>query len=207
MQASDMETHFARSDGRFVFAGWARPIAPVVFGVDDSTLEIFKGGLDPVCALTGHRLVATDPDLGANFRAFVFRDWAELLEVPELDRPVPDPASLVARVEAAQANQYRLFHLDDLGAIRAVLVCLRMDPAVSSLAAGTLALDQVAQTMLLRSDTAFNDRATLAKAGDRTVLRPEIADPLRVADAPVLPHVAQDPFYALRLAARMGAHR
>ena len=203
MQASEIEALFTREDGQFLFARWGRPIAPVVFGVEAQTLEVVKGALEAVCVLSGHKMAETDPELGANFMMFFFREWSELPEVPNLDRLVPDLRPLVERLEAADANQYRVFRFDEAGAIKAAFVFLRMDEHLSAVPAETLALSQVVQTMLLWSDTAFRAQSPLAVAGDKTVLRPDVAALIRAAYDPVMPDTAQDPSTALRLAARV----
>lgn len=196
---------FTRSDGRFVFARWGRPIAPVVFGVDDATLGMMKGALEAVCRLAAHEMAETDPELGVNLMVFFFRDWDELAAVPDLDRLIPELGPLLERLETAGANQYRIFRFDAAGAIRASFVFLRMDESLRDQPAEALALSQVVQTMLLWSDTAFADRSPLALTpGGATVLHPEIGGLLRVAYDPVLPAFADDASHALRLSARMG---
>ena len=77
---------FTRKDGSYFCARWGRPIVPVVFGVDDATLAIVKGAIEAVVALAGHKMAETDPELGANLMVFFCRDWAELPQVPNLDR-------------------------------------------------------------------------------------------------------------------------
>ena len=79
-----------------------------------------------------------------------------------------------------------------------------MDAALSEMPAEGLALGQAAQSMVLWSDLAFRAQAILATAGDKLLLRPDIADLLRVAYDPILPPVAHDKSHALRLAARLG---
>jgi len=201
----EIEALFTRDSGEFLFARWGRPIAPVVFGVEDQTLSVVKGAFEPVAALSGHKLAETDPELGSNCMVFFFRDWEELPQVHGMDRLIPELGPLVQRLSAAGANQYRVFRFDATGAIKAAFVFIRMDRELSRLPAETLALNQVVQTILLWSDTAFRDRSPLALAGDKTILRPEIAGLIRAAYDPVLPAVAEDPSHALRLYARMEA--
>lgn len=205
MQASEIEALFTREDGQFLFARWGRPLAPVVFGVEEQTLQTVKGALEALCVLSGHKMAETDPELGANFMVFFFRDWAELPEVPNLDRLVPDLGPLVERLKKADANQYRIFRFEESGAIQAAFVFLRMDEHLSAVPAEALSLSQVVQTMLLWSDTAFRTQSPLAVVGDKTVLRPDVAGLIRAAYDPVLPDVAYDPSHALRLAARLQA--
>ncbi len=194
---------FTRSDGSYAFARWGRPIAPVVFGVEDDTLKVIKGALEAVVTLAGHEMAETDPELGANLMVFFCRDWSELVQVPNLDRLVPDLGPLVARLEAAEANQYRIFRFDAGGGIKASFVFLRMDTHLQAVSADVLALSQVVQTILLWSDLAFRDRAPLAIVDGHTILRPDIAGLIRAAYDPVLPAVASDPAHALRLFARL----
>ena len=195
---------FTRADGEFLFARWGRPIVPVVFGVEDATLSVVKGAVEAVVAMAGHKMAETDPELGANLMMFFFRDWQELLAVPDLDRLVPDLAPLVARLGAEGANQYRIFRFDKDGAIRAAFVFLCMDEDLSAVPAETLALSQVVQTVLLWSDCAFTDRSALGQLADgRVVLRPDIGALIRAGYDPVLPAMSREPAHALRLAARV----
>jgi hypothetical protein len=197
---------FTRADGQFLFARWGRPIVPVVFGVEDATVSTLKGAIEAVVALADHRMAETDPELGANLMVFFLRDWDELTETPNLDRLIPDLGPLVARLNDADANQYRAFRFDETGAIKAAFVFIRMDDAMSQAPAETIALSQIVQTILLWSDTAFLGTSPLAilRAGGPAILKPQIADLIRAAYDPVLPASATDPAHALRMAARLG---
>lgn len=208
MTADEVAALFTRSDGSYLCARWGRPIAPIVFGVEDKTLGVVKGAFEAVCAMAGHQMAETDPELGCNVMVFFFRAWQELLEVPGLDRLVEGLEPLVARLEAAEANQYRVFRFEADGGIRACFVFLRMDAELSKVPAETLALSQVVQSILLWSDTAFTDRSPLAQTGGgRVILRPDIADVIRAAYDPVLPVAATDASHALRVMARIAASR
>ena len=125
--------------------------------------------------------------------------------MPDLDRLVEGLAPLVTQLKSVDANQYRVFRFDEKGAIKAAFVFLRMDKHLSPVPAETLALSQVVQTCLLRSDLAFRDRSPLAVAGEQTILRPDIAAVIRAAYYPVMPLAAQDASHALRLFARIEA--
>ncbi|MDX2485228.1 MAG: hypothetical protein QNK42_16385 [Pseudodonghicola sp.] len=207
MTPQEIEALFTRDSGEFLFARWGRPIAPVVFGVEDETLAVVKGAFEAVAALAGHHLAETDPELGSNCMVFFLRDWEELPQVPGMDRLVPDLVPLVARLAAAEANQYRMFRFDEAGAIKAAFVFLRMTPALSQLPADVLALNEVVQCILLWSDGAFRTRSPLAQAGDKTILHPQIAALIRAAYDPVLPAATREPAQALRLFARMEAEQ
>lgn len=204
ISTEDVEALFTRADETYLFARWGRPIVPVVFGTDDRTLEIVKGAVEAVVLMAGHSMAETDPELGVNLMFFFFREWDELLHVPDLDRLVPDLAPLVERLKAAEANQYRIFRFDESGAIKASFVFLRMDEELSQVPADTLALAQVVQTIVLWSDTAFVGRSPLAQAPEgKVILRPDIGAVIRAGYDPVMPVVAQDASHALRLAARI----
>lgn len=202
MDPTAVEALFTRADGDYFFARWGRPIVPVIFGVDDQTLAVFKGALEAMVGLARHTIAETDPEFGANLMVFFCQDWAELGDVPHMDKLVPDIGPLTAKLQAADANQYRLFRFDKSGAICACFVFLRMDAHLSQVSADTLALSQMTQTILLWSDLAFRTQSPLALVKATTVLRPEIAAVIRAAYDPVLPVVARDASHALRVAAR-----
>lgn len=202
----DIEALFTRADGQFLFARWGRPIVPIVFGVEDDTISVFKGAIEAVVALADHKMAEHDPELGANLMIFFLREWNELTDTPNLDRLIPDVGPLVARLKQAGANQYRSFRFDEEGGIKAAFVFIRMDDAMAQASADTIALSQIVQTILLWSDTAFRNASPLAilKDDGPAVLKPEIAGVIRAAYDPVLPVSAADPSHALRLFARMG---
>lgn len=204
MTAEEVAALFTRADGSFLCARWGRPMAPVVFGVAPASLGVFKGAFEAVGQLAGHPVAETDPELGVNLMVFAVRDWAELAEVPGLERLIPDLAALLERLRAAGANQYRVFRFDADGGIKAAFVLLRMDDDLQAVPAEVLALSQAVQTVLLWSDTAFAGTSPLALAGERVILRPDIAAVIRAAYDPVLPVCATDPGHALRLKARIG---
>ena len=204
MGPGQIEALFTRGDGQYLFARWGRPIVPVVFGVEDASLAVFKGAIEAVVTLARHRMAETDPELGANLMLFVFRDWGELLEVKDLGRLVPELPALVARLQAAGANQYRLFRFDAEGAIKAAFVFLKLDAALAAMEAETLALALAVQVILFWSDRAFGGTSPLARVGGRVILRPEIGGVIRAGYDRVLPVVARDHAHALRLAARVG---
>lgn len=205
MEHQEVEQLFTRADGTYLFARWGRPIAPIVFGVQDETLSLVKSAVEALCLASGHGVAETDPELGTNMMVFFFSDWDELLHVPDLDRMIPDLVALVGRLQTADANQYRIFRFDEAGAIKACFVFLRMDEHLNAVSADTLVLSQVLQSMLLWSDAAFQGQSPLATVENgQTIVRPEIAAVLRAAYDPVMPGMDQDKSHALRLTARIG---
>lgn len=202
--AEAIEALFTRSDNSYLCARWGRGVSPVVFGVDDATLTVVKAAFGSVFALADVPFGDVDVELGSNLMVFFFRDWQELAETPNLDRLVPDLGPLVTRLQAAQANQYRFFRFDAAGGIKAAFVFVRMDAAMQSLTAETIALTQAVQTVVLWSDLAFGEAAPLALLPNGAALvKPEIAALIRAIYDPVLPVAATDPTHALRVAARI----
>lgn len=203
MTPDQIEAHFTRADGEFLCARWGRPIVPVVFGVEDATLSTIKGAIELVVGFAGHKMAETDPEFGANLMFFFCREWNDLVDVPNLDRLVPELRQVVERLERADANQYRIFRFDRDGAICACFVFLRMDDEMSKLPAETIALGQAVQMLVLWSESAFAQASPLALAKGVPVLRPEIGGVLRAVYDPILPAAAKDKTHALRLFARM----
>lgn len=203
----EIEALFTRADGRYVFARWGRPIAPVVFGVEESTLQTVKGAIEAVVTLAGHHMAETDPELGANLMFFFFSEWKELLEVPNLEQLIPDLNGVVARLIAADATQYRAFRFDEEDAIQAAFVFVRVAGEAAQQSADTLALGEAVQVILLWGEAAFANRSPLALVpGDNSaVLRPEIAGVIAAAYDRMMPTAARDKSHALRLFARLQA--
>ena len=202
MDLDQIETCFTGSQG-YRFARWGRPIVPIVFGVEDETLQTLKGAIEVVVALAGHKMAETDPELGANLLFFFFRDWDELADVKDLDQVLPDMGGLLERLKAADANSYRLFRFDEVGAIKAAFVFMRAESQMLAIPAEDLALSEAVKMILLWSDDAFKPHGPLAKAGETVVLRPDISALIQAAYDPVMPLEAQDKSHALRLAARI----
>ena len=199
-----IEAYFTRSDGQYIFARWGRPIAPVVFGVQDETLVTLKTAIQSMVVLANHELVETDPELGANAMFFFFLSWDELLEVNDLDRIIPDLGNLVERLKSTHANQYRFFRFDTDGGIKAVFTFISMDENLTSVPAEVLCLNQVVQMFLLWSDDAFKDNSpTLITKKGGVIINPIIGDIVRVVYDPTMPLVSNDKSHALRAQARI----
>ena len=197
-------TLFTRADGAFRFARWGRALAPVVYGTNDEGIRIFEEALRSVAGLAGIGIQDLDPELGANFLVFFSRDWAELREVPHLEKLIPDLGKLVTMLQTTGANQYRIFGFDEDGAIRICITLLRYDADLQQVSAQTLAVSQSVQGLLLWSDTAFTGESPIALIDDgRCIVKPWYADLIRAAYDPVLTATAADPSFALRLAARI----
>lgn len=194
---------FTRPDGTYAFARWGRPIVPVVFGVEDTTLSVVKGAVEAMVTLAGHQMAETDPELGANLMIFFLRDWDELLAVRDLGRLVEGLETLVPRLKAQEATQYRAFRFDEAGAIKAAFVFVRMEATMAQLPAEDIALMQAVQVILLWAEGALREFPPLARAGDVAVLRPDFAALIAAAYDRMMPMAAGDSSHALRLAARV----
>jgi len=205
MTPEQIEQLFTRTDGSYAFARWGRPIVPLVFGVEDETLKVVKGAVEAVATLAGAQMEELDGELGANLMFFFFRDWDELLAVPDLGRLIPDLEPLVGRLKAADASQYRAFRFDDQGAIQAAFVFLRMTGEMADVPAETLALAQSVQVILMWGDHAFAETSPLAVLPETgaTILRPEIAGVIAAGYDRMMPSSADDSSHALRLFARL----
>lgn len=180
---------FTRPDGTFLCARWNRPVAPVIFGLADDSLDIFRVAIRAVVTDAGATLAETDPDMGANLMLFFCRDWPELQGLPDLDRLTGQPG-LPARLRDERADQYRLFRFDADGGIRACLTFVRMSGALADAHPAELA-----ETLAMRAMLTFAREAAPSRDLRRLI---------RVAYDPVLPVASADPAYALRLAARLG---
>ena len=188
LSPDDITALFTRPDGSFLCARWGRPLAPVIFGLADEWLGIFRAAFRAVASHAGAALTETDPEMGSNLMLFFVRDWGDLDGVPDLDHLTGQPG-LPARLTDADADQYRLFRFDPDGGIRACLTFLRMSGALAQAHPA-----QLAETLAVR--------AMLTFARDVTPT-PHLASLIRAAYDPVMPVAATDPSHALRLSARL----
>ena len=186
MKAEDIAALFTGPDGTFLCARWSRPVAPVVFGMDDASLAVFRAAAAAVFAHARHPLTDTDPEMGANLMVFAVAEWDELAAVPDLDR-LTGMADLPARLAAQQARQYRLLRFDAGGGIRACFSFHRLG-------------DRAIHPAQMGESVAVNAALSWARPVSPG---PDLARLIRAAYDPLLPQAARDASHALRLAARL----
>lgn len=188
LTADQISALFTRPEGSFLCARWGRPVAPVIFGLADESLDIFRAAIRAGFAHAGHPATDTDPDMGSNLMMFFMRDWDELPGVPDLDRLTGLP-DLPTRLAGSDADQYRLFRFDPDGGIRACLVFVRMTGRLADAHPARLA-----EALTMNSALTFASEVTPSA---------DLAALVRAAYDPVLPVAASDASHALRLAARL----
>jgi len=201
---------FTGADGAFRFARWGRPLAPVVHGTDDAGIRIFEQALQSTAALAGLPITGRDPEMVANFLVFFVNDWDELSAIPALEGMIPGVSGLISRLQAAGANQYRVFGFDqgqeNPGAIRACIILLRYDTELQQVPAQTLAVTQSLLGLLTWAERAFRAESPVAlDESGHCAVKPWHAALLRAAYDPAIPAAFSDPALALRLAARLPA--
>lgn len=204
MSAEQVENMFTAS-GKYQFARWGRPIAPVVFGTDDASLGAIKDAFQTVASLADMVLAETDAELGANFLVFFCSDWAEIAEVENLHHLLPDVKGLTERLTKQNANQYRKFTLDENGAIKMCILLLRYDDQLASISVQALATSLMAQSLLTWSKVAFIFKSPIGmiEENNMAIVRPVIAALIRSAYDKTMPDVAKDTSHAMRLSARV----
>lgn len=204
LSAGRVEELFTAKEGGYRFSRWGRPIAPVVFGVDDETLTHLKDAMASVVGIANMELAETDPELGANLMIFFCQDWDELDMVPNLDQLLPDYNILKTSLKRTGATQYRTFSFDEQGAIKVCIVLLRFDEHMAETPIQTLGTGQMTQCILLWGDDAFDDDSPIAIVPQNgiCIVKPNYAAVIRAAYDPVLPPSATDPSHAMRLTAR-----
>ncbi len=199
-----VEELFAAREGGYRFSRWGRPIAPVVFGVDDETLDHLKDAMRSVVNISGAEFAETDPELGANLMVFFCTEWDELDMVPNLGQLLPDFEILKSSLKRTGANQYRTFSFDEQGAIRVCIVLLRYDEHMANATIQTIGVGQMTQCILLWGDEAFKDDSPIAIVPENgmCIVKPGYAALIRAAYDPAMPPSATDASHAMRLAAR-----
>lgn len=177
-------------DGHFLCARWRRPVAPVIFGLADESLAIFRQVTRAAISHAGHQMVETDAEMGANMFTIFAQGWDDLANVPDLDQLTGQP-DLIARLHGSGAEQYRIFRFDQDGSIRACLNFINVAGGTSKAHPA-----QLAEALIMRSLLTFATEVAPCAA---------LAALIRAAYDPVLPDAATDPSHALRLAARLAS--
>ena len=192
-------------DGKYHFSRWSKPLSPVIFGVDDTSLVAIKVAFSDVLSLIPLKMSDFDPDLGANLLMFFCSEWAELNTIPNLNKLIPGLSDLLENLDQNQANQYRTFSFSPDGTINFVVVLLKYDLELSSVSVQTLGVSQMVQSVLLWSHDAFKGDSPIAviKETNRCVVKPFYAALLKAAYDPVLPDYSVDEIHAMRLEARV----
>ena len=200
-----IEQLFKRKDGSYKFARWGRPIAPVVFGVDDDTLGYLKDAIAQTVAVTGGTLAETDPELGANFMWFFCTEWDEVASVPDLDKLVPDLENLIVSLKQKDVSEHRMFIFDNDGTIKMCLLFLRMKGDISDIPVQVLATGETLQSLLVWAEDAFSSQSPIAvvKENGICIVKPDFAALVRAAYDPLMPSSAIDASHALRLHPRV----
>lgn len=201
----DAAPYFTRRNGDFLCARWGRPIAPVIFGVDDATLGVFRQSLDQLLEIADWTRVDCDPETAANLLIFFCADWQELKEVPNIAHLVDDFEAVLRRMGEENAHEFRIFRFDATGAIRAAIVFLRMDEALLAQPLETLSLYQMLRIMASWSEGAFDASPPISseEPSGPAQPKPEISALLRALYDQSLPSSARDQSFALRLNARV----
>ena len=203
LSAEEITTAFSHGED-YGFARWGRPIAPIVFGVDDDSLAVMKDAMTRTVAVTGGTLAETDAELGANFMWFFVRDWQELSGIPNLEQLIPNLSVLLERLQEEGAQQYRSFTFDEDGAIKFCVTLFNMSGELVDIPIQVLVTGETVQCLALWSKEAFKDESPIAviEQNGLCIVKPNFASLIRAAYDPVLPNSASDTSHALRLAAR-----
>ena len=191
----------------FKFARWGGAISPAVIGLDAAGGRLFG---EAVRVLAGHAGAAmANGEAEANLLIYVMKGWRDAARAPNLPDFLPDLPALIARLEAAGANRYRVFAFDDAGAIRASITLLRYDEQMRAAPVDYIALTEAALALLVFDEGGVSVDRPVAMAefdnGERrAMLAPFHAALLKAAYDPAIPAGSKDPALALRLAARIG---
>lgn len=191
----------------FRCARWARPIAPVVFGVDDASLSLLKAAITRTVALTGHSIAETDPELGVNFLWFFGKDWQEIGALEGLTDLIPQFSSRIEALKASNASHYRYQAHDAKGGIKMTTLLLNMSGPLGKQSIDEIGVGQTLLSLLSWQNAAFKEQTPLGvgKESGMVIVKPPVAALVRAAYDPALPVASDDPAHAYRLYARSAA--
>lgn len=195
---------YTQRDGGFYFRRWGRAMAPVVFGVDDASLDALKATIEQAAGVTGQSLVETDPELGSNFMWIFCQDWDELTALPNFDKLIPDLPEKVEALKKNDAHSYRYFTFDDTGAINFCCVLVRVSGSFAAQPIQVIGMSETLMALSMFGPNAFTNRSPIAviQENNLCVIKPEFACVIRASYDPTIPTASDDPAVVLRIKAR-----
>ena len=198
---------FSQEKG-YHFSRWNKPIAPVVFGIDNSSLASVKSAFLEVISITPLPISDFDSDLGANFFVFFCSEWCELREIPNLNRLIPNLAQVLATLDKNNSNQYRTFFFKENGAINLCILIMKYDLELASVSVQTLAMGQMLKSILLWSPKAFATESPIAiiNKNNSCIVKPFYEALLKACYDATLPDFSMDKTHALRVQARVSKY-
>ncbi len=204
LSEQEIKDLFTREDGSYQFARWGRPVAPVVFGVNDEILSALKVAIKSTTGITGRSLAETDPEMGTNFMWLFIREWSELENVPDLDKLIPNLGEKMKAMEAANSFSYRYFTFDENNAIKFCCNIIRPVDEYAQRPVSVIGATETLLSTLMFGPKAFAKESPMAVLPDKNVVlvKPKYAAVIRAAYEANMPDTADDPSHALRIKAR-----
>ncbi|MCI4662562.1 MAG: hypothetical protein MRY63_12175 [Neomegalonema sp.] len=190
---------FTREDG-FLFAKWTRPMVLRVLGTDATGEKQIRSAFASTASAADLGIADEDPELGANMLVAFCDDWRELVGLHGLDALLPEGDRLIARLIAADVNEYTLFNFDADGGIRCAVILLRYQSEWRRMAPETLALTLAARALLLWSEEAFAQSSPVIRRRNGPKIENWFANLLSAAYDASVPTRSTDPALAQVLA-------
>ena len=204
LSEDEIKDLFTQADGTYQFARWSRPIAPVVFGVNDEILKGLRAAIEATVGITGQKLVDVDPDLGTNFMWIFVREWDELMSLPDIDKLIPDIQGKLVEIKKSNGNSYRYLTFAPDGGIMFACVIIRPTGDYANQSVATIGSAETVLTLATFGPKAFAKESPLAIVPDNNVIivKPKYAAAIRAAYDETMPVRSDDASHALRIKAR-----
>jgi len=195
---------FTQADGSYQFARWGRPIAPVVFGVNDDILVGLKAAIGATLGITGQNMAELDPELGTNFMWIFCREWDEVLDLPDIEKLIPGIHDKIKEIKKTNSSSYRYLTFDKDGAIMFAVVLIRPVGDYAKQPVSVIGAAETLLTVATFGTKAFKKESPIAmiKENNMVVVKPKYAAVIRAAYDETMPARSNDEAHALRVKAR-----
>jgi len=204
LSEDEIKDLFTQTDGTYQFARWSRPIAPVVFGVNDDILKGLRAAIEATVGITGQKLADVDPELGTNFMWVFVREWDELLVLPDIEKLIPNLNQKLVEIKKSNSNSYRYLTFDPDGGIMFACVIIRPMGDYAKQSVSAIGSAETMLTLATFGKKAFANESPLAMIPENKVIvvKPKYAAVIRAAYEETMPVRAIDASHALRIKAR-----
>ena len=189
---------------KFFFSRWSGNIVPMILGVNDFSLGLFKKKLISILSCLPIQIDEFEIEKKANYVFIFFKKWDELYNLPNIEEIIPDHLSLLKSLSFKNPSQYRRFYFDKNGGINFCVFLIPIEKEIDESSYEELIIQILIKSILIWSEEFQNFKNFYffnSKKGE-FCLSNDFLSFLKACYDPVLPDKTNDASHSLRIFAR-----
>lgn len=188
----------------FRFSRWSGNIVPLILGLNDFSLGLFKKKLLSVLSFLPIQIDEFEIEKKANYVFIFFKKWDELYNLANIKEIIPDHLSLLKSLSLKKPSQYRRFYFDKNGGINFCVFLIPIENEIDELSYEEFIIQTLIKSILLWSEEFqnFKDFYYFSRKKNEFCLSTDFLSFLKACYDPVLPVKTNDASHSLRIFAR-----